>query len=104
MNFIRSILCCHSRKNSLVEVYVITQKDVYNAIDNFFNLNAPNVKYSITWNTDRLPCTITYLLNSIFDNLRNNTKKIDININIDMICIIFDENPFQEVQLFFNNL
>lgn len=104
MDFIKSLLCCHVNKNTEIEMYFITNTDVVNAIDDFFYSNAPNVKYTLTWNTNRLPCTITYLLNSIFEDLRNNTKTVDIHINSNMVSLCYDGNPFQEVNVYCNSI
>ena len=102
MDFIKSLLCCHIKYNTQIEMHFVTNTDVINALDDFFDLNAPNIKYTITWNTNRLPCTITYLLNSLFEDLRNNTKTVDITVSDYMVTICYDSNPFTEVRLFLN--
>ncbi len=104
MNIIKKLFCCGVQNDIYLEMHKFNCLTNEKQIIKFFEKHGIN-DYSIDWQTDILPCEIQYLLSKIKEDLCNNClpEKVNIVIQENSINISYDNNPFRDSSIFFNN-
>tara|TARA_Y100000385_G_C12510080_1_gene390878 strand:+ start:106 stop:423 length:318 start_codon:yes stop_codon:yes gene_type:complete len=103
MNIIKKLCCCDIKNNVYFEMHQYNYSIKEKEIIKFLEKNNIN-NYVIDSDTDILPCKLEYLFNKIKEDISDCLPdKINILIRKNHINISYDNNPFRDSSIFFNN-
>ena len=103
IGFIKKLFCCGSKENKDIEMFIFNKRDIEYAIINILHKNKI-FSSNIIIETNKLPCTLKEITNKLeYEIYQKHYISVEIIIKNHSIRFIFDENPFSETCVFYNN-